>query len=42
MVKKKKLLTFIVPVFVAVAGVAVANSSWIFGIGEPKLPKKFD
>ena len=40
--KKKSLLGFIVPAFVAVAHFGIEAASIFAMIGEPKLPSKFD
>jgi len=40
--KRKSLLSLIVPVFVAVAYIGIEATSFIAGIGEPELPSKFD
>ena len=40
--KKKSLLQFIVPVFIAIAYLGIETASFFGGIGEPELPSKFD
>jgi len=41
--KRKSLLSLIVPVFVAIAYIGIeATGSWAWGIGEPELPSKFN